>query len=228
MFGLVDAPRPKKAQRGSPRMFKSDWVEKYFSRVRPLHVIVIWTPAVAYWLYRAHQTGAGVAASAGMFLVGVLIWTLLEYLLHRFVFHFEPHGKMQEDLSFLIHGIHHDYPWDADRLVMPPTVSILIAVLLWWPVKALFGVPLFYAVFAGITVGYLWYDLGHFAWHHNKPRTRIGRYLRSYHLVHHFKTPHLRYGVSTPLWDYVFGTQPAPEPAPEQTGDSSPEIQPQL
>lgn len=208
MFGLVDTPRPERPVRGSPRMFKADWVERYFSRVRPWHVLAIWVPISLVLLYLAHAAGAAPAAIAGLVLLGLVLWTLLEYVLHRFVFHFEPRGKTQEELAFVIHGIHHDYPWDADRLVMPPAVSLLIGALLWFPVKWTFGEPWFYAVYAGIVIGYLWYDLSHYASHHWKPRTAWGRYMRSYHLVHHFKTPARRYGVSTPIWDYVFGTAP--------------------
>jgi sterol desaturase/sphingolipid hydroxylase (fatty acid hydroxylase superfamily) len=41
-----------------------------------------------------------------------------------------------------------------------------------------------------------------------KPRTEAGAKLRKHHYLHHFKTPEARYGVSTPLWDVVFGTLP--------------------
>ena len=163
MFGLVDTPRPERPVRGSPRMFKADWVERYFSRVRPWHVLAIWVPISLVLLYLAHAAGAAPAAIAGLVLLGLVLWTLLEYVLHRFVFHFEPRGKTQEELAFVIHGIHHDYPWDADRLVMPPAVSLLIGAALWFPVKWTFGEPWFYAVYAGIVIGYLWYDLSHYA-----------------------------------------------------------------
>ncbi len=208
MFGLADHPKLKHAQRGSPRMFKNDLIEKYGSRVKPWHILAIWLPIIAYMSRDSLLAGASVGGFVAALALGTLFWTFLEYLLHRFIFHFEPHGAMQEDLSFLIHGIHHDYPWDADRLVMPPFVSLLVGAILYYPMQWAAGPVLFGAAYAGAAIGYLWYDLSHYAFHHWKPRTRLGRYLRSYHLIHHFKTPHLRYGVSTPLWDYVFRTQP--------------------
>jgi sterol desaturase/sphingolipid hydroxylase (fatty acid hydroxylase superfamily) len=213
MFGLAEDPRPKHPMRGSPRMFKVWWIEKYFSRVHPLHVVAIWLPIIGYSAYRSIQAGARGLPFAGALMAGVLLWTLIEYLLHRFVFHFTPHGKMQEDLSFLIHGIHHDYPWDADRLVMPPAVSLSVGALLYLPIMFVAGPVYFGVAFAGTALGYVWYDLAHYAFHHIKPRTALGRYLRSYHLIHHFKTHTRRYGVSTPLWDYVFGTAPEREEA---------------
>lgn len=210
MFYLAPHPKLDRPRRGSPRMFTIDWVEKYFSRVRPWHVIGIWVPvslALCWWaLARARVPPLAFVLLAAL---GVLGWTLLEYGLHRFVFHFEPkaNSPVQEDLSFLIHGIHHDYPWDADRLVMPPTVSFLIALLLWYPSKLVFGGN-HYAFFAGLIGGYVWYDLMHYYVHHAVPRSAFGKWMRKYHLVHHFATPNVRYGITTPLWDLVFGTYP--------------------
>ena len=188
-------------------MFTIPWVDKYFSRVRPTHVVAIWGPFTLYMLWRAlaTQPGWSIAVWAAL---GVLCWTLLEYLLHRFVFHFEPNpaSELQRDASWLIHGIHHDYPWDRDRLVMPPTVTALIAVTVWFLFRWL-G-PAEHAWMAGMVGGYVWYDLTHYYLHHAAPTTAFGKWLRRYHLVHHFQTPEVRYGITTPLWDLVFRTYP--------------------
>ena len=61
---------------------------------------------------------------------------------------------------------------------------------------------------AGMVGGYVWYDLTHYYLHHAAPKTAFGKWLRRYHLVHHFQTPEVRYGITTPLWDHVFGTYP--------------------
>jgi len=110
------APHPKldRPRRGSPLMFRVPWIEKYLSRVRPWHVVAIWGPFTFYLLYRASEH-LGALAIAGWAALGVLSWTLLEYLLHRWVFHFQPDpaSDVQRDASFLIHGIHHDYPGTA-------------------------------------------------------------------------------------------------------------------
>lgn len=192
-------------------MFRIDWIEKYLSRVRPSHVVAVWGPFILWCLWLSSRV-ASAFATAGMVFVGVLAWTLLEYGLHRFVFHFEPSpdSEFQKDLSFLIHGIHHDYPWDADRLVMPPVVAALIAVVCWFPSKAAWG-SLHYGFFAGLVAGYMAYDLTHYFLHHGVPKSRLGKWLRRYHLVHHFATPEVRYGITTPLWDWVFRTYPKDE-----------------
>lgn len=207
MFNLIDKPRPAHPARGTPRLFKNDLIEA-FSHIKPSHVLATWVPIVSFLYYLSYTRGVTPLQMVGLTAAGWFVWTLVEYLLHRYIFHFEPHGETQEQVAYLIHGIHHDYPWDADRLVMPPLVSIGVGAVLWFPIQFLVGQPYNLAFFCGIAIGYVAYDLIHYATHHNKPKTAVGRYLRAYHMVHHFKTPLRRYGVSIPLWDYVFRTQP--------------------
>ncbi len=212
MFWLAPHPEGHPApQHGSPRMFRVDWIEKYLSRVRPWHVVVVWVPVVAWLLGRAFGDPALASAAAALWLLGGLFfWTFLEYLLHRFLFHFEPDpaSEFQKDLSFLVHGVHHAWPHDPDRLVMPPVVAGALALLVGAPLRLALGSHAFPAFFAGLLAGYLWYDLTHYAVHQLKPRTALGEAQRRYHYLHHFKTPDRRYGVTTPLWDLVFGTLP--------------------
>jgi len=207
MFYLAPHPKLDRPRHGSPIMFTVPWVEKYFSRVRPWHVVAIWGPFTIYMLYRASAYMGALAMTAWAAL-GVFSWTLLEYLLHRWIFHFAPDhaSETQRDASFLIHGIHHDYPWDRDRLVMPPTVTAVIAVVVWFSFRWMGELE--YAWFAGTLAGYIWYDLTHYYLHHAAPTSAAGKWLRKYHLVHHFQTPDRRYGITTPLWDFVFQTYP--------------------
>jgi sterol desaturase/sphingolipid hydroxylase (fatty acid hydroxylase superfamily) len=212
MFWLEPHDVSAPPRRGSPRMFRVDWIERYLSRVRPVQVTVVWVPVVLWFLVRAIRTpGVGLAGAAGLFLAGVLAWTLLEYVLHRWVFHFapDPRSEFQRDLSFLIHGVHHHWPYDPDRLVMPPVVAVLLAFVIGLPLWAITGPTLFPGIFAGLVAGYLWYDLTHYAVHHMKQHTAFGKLQRRNHLVHHFAQPEARYGVTTPLWDICFGTYPA-------------------
>jgi sterol desaturase/sphingolipid hydroxylase (fatty acid hydroxylase superfamily) len=195
-------------------MFRVDWIEKYLSRVRPWHVVVAWVPFVAWLLRRAFGDPGLASAEAALWVLGgVFFWTFLEYLLHRWVFHFEPDpaSEFQKDLSFLVHGVHHLWPHDPDRLVMPPVVAGTLALLVGAPLRLALDPRAFPAFFAGLLAGYLWYDLTHYAVHHLKPRTALGEAQRRYHYLHHFKTPDRRYGVTTPLWDLVFGTLPDEE-----------------
>ena len=114
---------------------------------------------------------------------------------------------------FLFHGIHHAQPQCKTRLVMPPVVSIPLALfyygLLSLILGALAGIPQWIApIVSGLVIGYLAYDLTHYATHHFPMRWGFLKFLKRHHMKHHYKTPDQRFGVSSPLWDYVFGTFP--------------------
>jgi 4-hydroxysphinganine ceramide fatty acyl 2-hydroxylase len=189
----------------SVRMFKSDFME-FCSHVHPITPVVLYVPLIIYMLYAAlWRNGLSILTTAGLFVVGVLIWTLLEYVIHRHVFHYEPKTRWGKKLHFIVHGVHHDYPNDATRLVMPPSVSIPLAVLFWVLFALIFGrfAP---GLSAGFAFGYVCYDSIHYATHHFAMKNRIGLWLKQYHLWHHYKDDQAGYGVSSPLWDYVFRT----------------------
>ena len=212
MLWLEPHSPPAHPQRGSPRMFRVAWIERYLSRVHPAQVLVVWVPVALWFAVRAARDPAvGALGASGLVLAGVLAWTLLEYVLHRFVFHFEPDpsSELQRDLAYMMHGVHHDWPYDRDRLVMPPLLAVVIALAVGLPMRALLGPLLFPGTFAGLVAGYVWYDMTHYAVHHLRQRTALGRLQRRNHLVHHFAQPDARFGVTTPLWDLCFGTYPA-------------------
>ncbi len=195
------------------RLFKSDFLE-FFTHISPVVVTIIWLPVAGVFLARAilahTDTAFPVYIPAG-FVIGMFLWTLSEYSLHRWLFHFRPRNAWQERVTFLFHGIHHAQPQLKTRLVMPPAVSIPLAVifygLCWLIAGKLFGLPHWVdPLAAGLTLGYLIYDLTHYATHHFPMKWGYLKFLRRYHMLHHFKTPDARYGVTSPLWDWVFRT----------------------
>ena len=189
----------------SVRMFKSDFME-FCSHVHPITPAVLYVPLIVYMLYAAlWRNGLSLLATGGLFLAGILIWTLLEYIIHRCIFHYEPRSGWGKKLHFIVHGVHHDYPNDATRLVMPPSVSIPLAVVFWVGFALIFGrfAP---GISAGFAFGYVCYDSIHYATHHFPMQSRVGAWLKQYHLRHHYKDDEAGYGVSSPLWDYVFRT----------------------
>src|ERR1043166_1674213 len=189
----------------SVRMFKSEFME-FFSHVHPATPLVLYLPAVAWMVYAPLcRTGLSILAVAVLFAVGMLIWTLLEYIIHRWAFHYEPTTPIGRKLHFIIHGVHHDYPNDAKRLVMPPVVSVPLAIIFYVGFWLLLGraTP---AVWAGFVFGYICYDSIHYAIHHFPMKRGVWHWLKQYHLRHHFHDDHVGYGVSSPLWDHVFGT----------------------
>jgi len=205
------------ADRGAEpiRLFKSDFLER-FTHISPAVVAVLWLPVVGVFLWRSFTASGDQAEAgrmAGAVLFGVFLWTLIEYGMHRFVFHFKPGGPRMERIFFLFHGVHHAQPQCKTRLVMPPAVSLPMALMVYGLVYAALALGLSVhhwvdPVMAGILSGYLAYDLTHYATHHLGMRRGLFRYLKRYHLMHHHKTPGQRYGVSSPLWDIIFRTCP--------------------
>jgi dihydroceramide fatty acyl 2-hydroxylase len=164
-------------------------------------------PVVLLCTWLGLDSGYGVPAVIGFVVGGLVIWTLTEYWLHRLVFHWEPDHPLGSRLHFIMHGVHHDHPNDRLRLVMPPAVSIPLAAVFLLGFLAIFGPAAGYPLFAGFILGYLVYDYTHYHVHHHVPRTAAGKRLREQHMRHHFQDHRYGYGVSSPLWDFVFRTK---------------------
>jgi dihydroceramide fatty acyl 2-hydroxylase len=214
----------------SCRMFETPLIER-FSRIHPATPFLFWIPILAFILVRANVAGAagqgaeglggavlGAPAQIGLLLCGVLIWSLVEYGLHRYVFHYQGPKPWQRRVFFIIHGVHHDYPQDVGRLVMPLGASIPLAAVFYGLFHLVVGPVLLPPLFVGFGIGYLAYDGIHYAVHHFKMTSRIGRWLKRHHMVHHHTGEQARWGVSSPLWDYVFGTMGSPVRSGEPTG----------
>jgi sterol desaturase/sphingolipid hydroxylase (fatty acid hydroxylase superfamily) len=189
----------------SVRMFESDLLE-FFTHIHPVTPLVIYVPMTAWMIYLAAQRGLSALSIAGLVVCGLAIWSLVEYTMHRFVFHYEPTSSWGKRLHFMVHGVHHDYPQDASRLVMPPIVSLPLAVIFYALFHIIFR-GLAPAAFAGLLIGYLFYDMLHYATHHLPMKSGVWLFLKRYHLRHHYQDDHAGYGVSSPLWDHVFGTR---------------------
>ena len=188
------------------RLFKNPILEK-LTYVPPILPLLIWAPIVSLCLSLGLiQNHITLTATLLTGFAGLFFWTFAEYFLHRFVFHFHPHGVIQERIAFLIHGIHHDDPEDARRLLMPPVAAIAIASVFYVMFYAAFGTVYCNPFFGGFIIGYLLYDYTHFAVHFARPRSKLMKKLKHNHMQHHFVSPELRYGVSNTFWDHVFKT----------------------
>ncbi|MEM0955338.1 MAG: sterol desaturase family protein [Pseudomonadota bacterium] len=192
----------------SIRLFENELLER-LSHVHPITPLIFWSPIALFMLWKgmAAQTFSALEI-AGLAAAGLLVWSLSEYLLHRFVFHFRARSKLGQWLVFLFHGNHHDDPKDKTRLVMPPAGGVPIMAALYFLFSLIVPQQLMLPFFAFFIVGYLAYDYIHYATHHFPMRNPVARFLKHYHLKHHFSGETGRYGVSSPLWDVVFGTRP--------------------
>ncbi|MEP7146938.1 MAG: sterol desaturase family protein [bacterium] len=187
------------------RLFKNPILE-YFSHIHPATPIIVYVPfliIMSYFGFREISFFSGVMS----FIAGLFLWSLTEYIIHRWAFHYDPKTELGKKAHFLVHGIHHDYPRDATRLVMPLLVSAPLATLFYFLFHAIFGVYHF-NIFSGFIFGYVAYDSIHYATHHMDMKGKFGKFLKTYHLRHHYSDEYTAYGVSNPLWDYVFGTVP--------------------
>lgn len=139
--------------------------------------------------------------------LGVLSWNALEYALHRFIFHHSARSAFGKKLIYAAHLSHHENPRATNRLRSSLLVSLPIAfaylLLARIATGSLRGATF---LFAGLTAGYFCYEWLHFQAHHRRPRLRLFRYLRKYHLLHHYQTPEHRFGVTSPLFDLILGT----------------------
>ena len=192
--------------RASPPMFESRVLDA-LSRVHPAVPIVIFLPsivALSAWGLSERSVGAFVA----LLIAGYALWTLFEYWLHRLVFHFEPEGGIGARFHWIIHGVHHDHPNDPMRLVMPPSASVPLALVIFAALYLITGEGTAPCLGAGFFAGYLIYDMTHYYLHHFRPRGRLGRILRERHMRHHFQDDTRGFGISAPYWDEVFRTSP--------------------
>ncbi|MES0491885.1 MAG: sterol desaturase family protein [Leptospirales bacterium] len=187
----------------SQRLFKSSVLE-WFTHVHPSTPFIIYIPVIIVSIYGSF---AWYDTSVLKFLlllgIAMLFWTFCEYIIHRFLFHPPFSGNYLKWFYFYSHGIHHDFPNDTTRLVMPPLVSIPLATgfyLLFRSVLASIHMPFF----AGFVCAYLIYDYLHYATHFHDFTMPWFKKLRKHHNVHHFTAPHLNYGVSNSFWDYIF------------------------
>jgi 4-hydroxysphinganine ceramide fatty acyl 2-hydroxylase len=191
----------------SARFFESDFCEaltKTYWWTPP----VVWFPVSALMIYFSN-----VSASEKMWIfgLGLLTWTLFEYVFHRFVFHCEeslPENRYFMVLHFFTHAVHHYFPFDPLRLAMPPVMFAILATPTWMLFNIFVPTNPLLPFFAGIFVGFTLYDLMHFYLHHGAEKSQFEhvRRMRTYHAIHHYKEPNKGYGVTTKFWDRVFGT----------------------
>jgi len=190
----------------SPRIFEGDLLDK-MSRVHHLTPVVVYGPIILGLIaYSLTLHGAGLVV---FFLVfGYVAWTLTEYFGHRYLFHtvFPLPFGLGPRFQFLIHGVHHIYPSDPMRLVMPPLLSGPIMLIALGVSRLLLGPTLCWPGLAGFMIGYVIYDCAHYWTHHGQPRTETGRMVRRLHMLHHFRDPTKGFGVHAIWWDYVFCT----------------------
>jgi len=188
------------------RLFKYDFMER-FTRTSVTAVIFVWLPvSCAALVFGARELQMSYGAVAGYIVAGISAWTLVEYMLHRFVFHLDRWIPASGKLCFLIHGCHHADPTDASRDIMPPAGSAPLMGMALAVSICLLGLAGGLLFFGGFSIAYLVYDVTHYGCHQWQLPGRLGGYLRRYHLLHHYRDEERHFGVTSPFWDWIFGT----------------------
>ncbi|KAJ5997844.1 hypothetical protein N7499_005762 [Penicillium canescens] len=209
-FYLEQIHRPRHYRGGESAPLFGNFLEP-LSKTSWYIVPSIWLPPVIYGTTVGLSGLGNISVTASYWISGVCLWTLIEYLMHRFLFHVDhwlPDNRVGLTLHFLLHGIHHYLPMDKYRLVMPPTLFVILAVPFWKLAHTVF----FYNWFAAVTVfcggvfGYICYDLTHYFLHHRNLPLHY-KELKKYHLQHHFADFENGFGVTSRFWDRVFGTE---------------------
>lgn len=203
--GPAVSQRPIK--QGTRRVFKNKTLERLTRTHISIPVVLFNLIAIGLLYYGITKTAISVFLFVALFFLGLLFFTLLEYLMHKHVFHMLTDTKVKEKIQYNFHGIHHEYPKDKDRLAMPPVVSLLITVALYYVFNFLIG-DYVYGFLPGLLFGYSAYLFVHFAVHAYPPPKNFLRILWINHSIHHYKNPEVAFGVSSPLWDYIFRTIP--------------------
>ena len=194
-------------QPGAGRIFKNPVLEALTKTHIAIPLAMFWSVGVITLWYSMAKLGIHWTTALVFFLGGIVLFTFVEYAMHRYLYHIPAETEKRKRFQYVIHGVHHDHPRDKTRLAMPPLLSAFLAVLF----ISLFRLTIGengYAFGGGFLFGYSSYLLAHYAIHmYKQPKNFLG-IIWKHHNLHHFVGDDGAFGVSTPFWDYIFGTMP--------------------
>lgn len=191
--------------KGQARLFENPMLE-FLTKGHPAVIWGMYIPILSYLIYIGHVNYLlSLTSLLLLFLSGVVFWTFFEYLTHRYIFHLISDNPKLQRIAYIMHGNHHHYPRDRQRLFMPPLPSIILASFLFALQYVLLRTYVF-GFFPGFIIGYLLYASMHYAIHAFAPPFKFMKPLWRNHHLHHYKNESLGFGVSNIFWDYIFGT----------------------
>ena len=191
--------------KGQAQLFKNQYLE-YLTKTHPLVIWGMYLPVIILLsFYSYHFLFFSALRIILLFVGGMFFWTFFEYLMHRFIFHWVSNNLRAQKIVYLMHGNHHEFPRDKQRLFMPPVPSFLIASLIFLLMYALVRQNAM-SFFPGFMLGYLLYGTMHFAIHAWNPPFKWMKPVWRNHQLHHYKSEEKGFGVSTHIWDVIFGT----------------------
>jgi sterol desaturase/sphingolipid hydroxylase (fatty acid hydroxylase superfamily) len=162
---------------------------------------------IAYGIYTLPWSLLSGLQSLLIFMGGILAFTLVEYGMHRFVYHSGDNYKDEKNWQYKIHGVHHELPHEKDLLALPIPLAIVIASIFYMLFTLILQEQVYF-FFPGFFAGYATYLYIHYSIHSRKPPQNIFKHLWKHHLTHHYSHDDKAFGVSSPLWDIIFDTMP--------------------
>ncbi|HSR38536.1 MAG TPA: sterol desaturase family protein [Phnomibacter sp.] len=191
--------------KGQARLFQSPYLEA-LTKAHPLVIWGMYIPIMSWLMYHASTAfGFSTIKVWGIWAIGIFSWTLFEYIAHRFLFHMTPTSEAGKRIAYILHGNQHHYPRDKQRLFMPPVPSLILSSSIFGLQYLLLG-NIAFMFFPGFLLCYLIYCSMHYAIHAWNPPFQWMKPLWRNHHLHHYKDEHMGFGVSSTLWDLVFGT----------------------
>lgn len=191
--------------KGSGKLFTNPIFER-ISRTNiavPVSIFILYATGLLFWSITATSISAWLTSA--LFFLGLFIFTWVEYNVHRYLFHIPTTTPVRKRFQYIMHGVHHEYPKDKERLAMPPLLSITISTVL-LIVLRLVLLDYSFSFLAGFLVGYAAYLSVHYIIHAYSPPKNFFKALWRNHVMHHYKDGEIAFGVTTPFWDYVYGT----------------------
>ncbi len=191
--------------KGTKQLFKNPILEK-LARTHiavPLVIFFVYGVSLLYW--SISHTTLTLLQTCVTFAIGIIAFTWVEYMMHRHVFHMRTYTQARVKIQYLIHGVHHEFPKDKDRLAMPPLLSVTIATILLLLLRLILG-DFVFSFLPGFLTGYSGYLAIHYMVHAYPPPKNVFKVLWINHGIHHYKDGEIVFGVSSPFWDYLYGT----------------------
>lgn len=191
------------------RIFQKDWME-FFTLISFKTFLVycaLFESIILTFVFLYNNIFSNVLS---YFFLGLILWLLTEYILHRFVFHFASNKKFVQRLVYIFHGNHHMQPNHPYRTLMPLIVTLPVGVLIWGVCIQMTSIGMGSAIFSGFFAGYTFYDFLHFATHNFKMKSFPFSIWKRHHLLHHYRTEEHNYSITTPWLDTLFRTKYKP------------------
>lgn len=195
---------------GSATLFSNPVLERISRTHISIPISLFLAISSVSFYYGVASTTIPLGLGLAFFALGILAFTFVEYMMHKHFFHMEPDTPLKDKLQYNVHGVHHDYPKDKDRLAMPPFVSAAYAAIFYLVFTLMMGDFALYFL-PGFLFGYAGYLGVHYVVHAYNPPKNFLKVLWVNHAIHHYKDPDTAFGVSSPLWDYLLGTLPKKE-----------------